>query len=329
MATNKLHLNRFAPAILAIAAALIAAPQALASYQWPVKPFDRAHPVRANFGDPRMKFYGQPSPRTLLTGSGNFSFHFGIDISAPDGTAVYPVRSGTATRRNGSSVAVDSDGGFSTQYWHIRPMIRTGDHVEAGRTVLGYITKGHEHVHFTEEDHGTPVNPLAAGHLAPYADHTRPTVAGISFRRSDSGRDVAPEFVRGSVLLIANVYDTPALPVPGMWGNLPVAPATVSWRIERIRDGRVVIPEHTAFDVRRTIPSNGAFWSYYARGSRQNMTTFGNRRFWFQPGVYLYKLMPTRFDTRRLRNGVYRVVVTAADTGGNRASASQVVTILN
>jgi hypothetical protein len=49
------------------------------AYGWPVKPFNRQHPVRAYLNDPR-------------NGRGDAkSFHFGIDISAPTGTAVYAV----------------------------------------------------------------------------------------------------------------------------------------------------------------------------------------------------------------------------------------------
>ena len=32
-------------------------------YGYPVKPFDREHLIRANFGDPRMQFHGPPTVR--------------------------------------------------------------------------------------------------------------------------------------------------------------------------------------------------------------------------------------------------------------------------
>ena len=328
MATKRTHLNRIGVAILVAAAALAAAPHALA-YGWPVKPFDKPHPVRANFGDPRTTFRGPPTLRTLLSAGGVFAFHFGVDIAAPDGTAVYAVRDGVVSLKSGTTVHVDSAGDFATEYWHIRPVVRDGQHVDAYRTILGYITKGHEHVHFTELDGHQPVNPLVAGHLDPYDDATRPTVNGISFRWNDTGRDVPAEFLRGRVVMVADASDTPALPVPGLWGALPVAPALVTWHVERAKDGKVVLAERTAFDVRRTIPPNDAFWRYYARGTRQNMANFGTHRFWRSPGVYLYKLTPRPFDTHRLPNGIYRLVVTAADTAGNRASLAQVITVLN
>ena len=64
------------------------------SYGWPVKPFDRQHPVRGSFGDPRSVFRGDPTLRGLMTSRCACSHHAGIDISAADGTAVYAVRSG-------------------------------------------------------------------------------------------------------------------------------------------------------------------------------------------------------------------------------------------
>src|SRR5438270_6544300 len=61
-------------------------------YGWPVKPFHQEHPVRGNLGDPRTVFLTPPTPESVLVGGGSFSFHQGVDISAPNGTAAYPVR---------------------------------------------------------------------------------------------------------------------------------------------------------------------------------------------------------------------------------------------
>jgi hypothetical protein len=292
------------------------------SYGWPVKPFDQAHPVRANFGDPRTTFDGPPTVQGLMTSHGIFAFHFGVDISVPDGTAVYAVRSGVASLRGGRTVHVDSGNGFATEYWHIVPAVTSGQEVVASVTVLGHVMKGYGHVHFSEFDHGKPVNPLAPGHLGPYEDETKPRVASVTFR-TDRGEELLPEYVHGRVVFVAGSYDLPALQVRGVWADLPVAPARVTWRIVRARDGRTVVAERTAFDVRSTIPNNRAFWSHYARGSRQNMSTFAKQRAWRQPGVYLYELTPRPYETRRLANGIYELVVTATDIRGNRGSAKQ------
>ncbi len=351
MSTATAHLNarglarRVRPAVAAalVAAALAGAhaeapaasgastatATAAPAYGWPVEPFDRQHPVRANFGDPRISFAGPPTQATVLTGSGSFSFHFGIDIAVPDGTAVYAVRSGTVTPLGARNVQVTSANGFAAQYWHIVPAVHPGQEVVANVTVLGHVQKGYEHVHFTELDHGHAVNPLAAGHLGPYTDGDAPTIAAISFRAGETPLELLPEAVSGRIVPTANVYDMPSLRVAGRWAGLPVAPARITWRIERAADGRVVSPETSAFDVRETIPPNGDFWRYYARGSRQNMCSFHGQRAWRTGGTYLYRLTRGPLDTRTIRNGIYRLVVTASDVRGNSTSQGKVFIIRN
>jgi hypothetical protein len=60
-----------------------------------------------------------------------------------------------------------------------------------------------------------------------------------------------------------------------------------------------------------------------------NMVQMGVHRYWYNPGVYLFKLTPTLFDTRTLPDGVYRLVATAWDTAGNHSSAAQVFQVHN
>jgi hypothetical protein len=276
-----------------------------------------------------MTFDGPSSPAVLMSGGGTFGFHFGIDISAPDGTPVYPVRSGTATVR-GEIVRVDSGDGFAAEYWHLAGVtVRTGQTVIARTTVLGRVRRGYEHVHFSECRRGTWVNPLAPGHLTPYRDTTTPRVTSIAFRSASTGAELLPETVAGRVDIVAHADDSPSLRVPGMWRDLPVAPALVTWRVVRARDGGVVLGRQVAVDFRRTIPANATFWRFYARGSRQNMTQFASRRAWWEPGVYRYRLARAGLDTKRLPNGIYRVVVTATDTAGNAGSAAQVFIVRN
>jgi murein DD-endopeptidase MepM/ murein hydrolase activator NlpD len=298
------------------------------AYGWPVKPFDRPHPIRGSFGDPRTIFTAPPTQRGLMTGGGSFSFHFGVDISAPDGTEVYPVVSGTVSEVTREWVGVDTGNGRSFQYWHIRAAVSIGQRVEVDRTVLGTILRGCEHVHFTELHDGRPVNPLAVGHLSPYLDTTTPWVEGISFRSVEAGPALMPNFLRGRVEMLAEAYDTPTLPVPGEWSGMPVAPALISWRIEGL-GGRVVVPETIAVDFRSTIPADSLFWSYYARGTYQNMSVFGPHFSWREPGSYLFKLTRTSFDTKAIRDGVYDLVVTATDIRGNQGSLSRRITIHN
>jgi hypothetical protein len=134
------------------------------------------------------------------------------------------------------------------------------------------------------------VNPLAPGHIGPYADGTKPRVIGISFRRSEGGPELLPEYLQGRVEVIASAVDYPTMQVPGDWRNLPTTLTLVTWRIERSENGRVAVPEHTAWDVRQRLPSNTDLWRIYARGTHQNMTVFRPHYSWLHPGAYLFKL---------------------------------------
>jgi murein DD-endopeptidase MepM/ murein hydrolase activator NlpD len=293
------------------------------SYGYPIKPFDAEHPIRGYFGDPRTQFLGPPTLGTVLHGSGKFSFHQGVDISAPNGTAVYPVADGTVSIVNLTQewVRVDSGGGRAFEYWHIRPLVGVGQQVAGRQTVLGHVMRPAGHVHLTERENGQVVNPLVPGRLTPYHDSTQPSVRLIAFRRNDTGRELLPSFIRGRVEMVVDAEDLPTMPVPGLWRNLPVTPALITWRIQR-PNGRIVVPRHIAVDRRTTVPPNTAFWSTYARGTYQNMSVFGPHYSYLQRGSYLFKLTPQPFDTHSLRDGVYDLVVTATDIRGNTGSSS-------
>jgi hypothetical protein len=297
------------------------------AYSWPVKPFDQPHPVRGSFGDPRTLFAGPPTQRTLLSGNGSFQFHDGIDISAPDGTAVYPVESGTVRMVTKDWVEVES-GNRSFQYWHITPNVTVGQQVDTDLTVLGHIIRSCGHVHLTEMDGNVPVNPLAPGHLGPYTDTTTPTVASVAFRQTVTSGDLMPELLRGRVEIIASAYDMPSLPVKGTWHDLPVTPALVEWRIQHI-NGKVVVPTRVIYDVRQHLPAFGDFWRIYARGTHQNMSVFGKHYSFMQPGAYFFRLAPGGFDTHTLRDDVYELVVTAIDIAGNQSSDVQRFSVHN
>jgi murein DD-endopeptidase MepM/ murein hydrolase activator NlpD len=309
--------------------ALTASQSRDSSYGWPVKPFDRQHPVRGSFGDPRSIFAGNPTRAALLTSRCACSFHPGIDISAPDGTAVYPVRSGVVRIVTSQWVQVDSAGGVSFQYWHIAARVRAGDEVKAQDTVLGHILRASGHVHLTEFEDGKPVNPLGPGHIGPYADQTTPSVTAITFRARDTGSDLLPEYLRGRVEMIAAASDTHAIAVPGKWAGLPVTPAKLTYRVRSFPAKQVVVPETTSMDVSRTLPSTSDMWHTYARGTHMNMVQMSTHRYWYNPGVYLFKLTPTAFDTRSLKDGVYELVVTAWDTAGNHSSTTQIFQVHN
>jgi hypothetical protein len=297
-----------------------------AGYNWPVKPFNRQHPVRGGFGDPRTIFRAAPTLSGVMAGSGTFALHDGIDIAAPDGTAVYPVLSGTVTYVNAEWLKVESGGGRAFEYWHVHASVAVGSHVEAYRTVLGHILRGSGHVHLTQVEDGHRVNPLAPGRIGPYSDHTTPRVTSISFRTRETGRDQLPNLVKGRVLLVAGAEDSPTMNAPEAWSGLPVTPALLTWQI-RSWDGKVVLGRQIAADFRDSLPAR-SFWQVYARGTYQNMTVLGSHYSWGQPGSYLFKLSP-QFDTATLRDGTYDLVVTATDIRGHSSSLSLRFTTAN
>lgn len=304
------------------------------SFPWPVKPFDRPHQIRGAFGDPRTVFRGPPTQATLYGGNGTFSFHEGVDITAPDGSLVYPVASGMVTRVTKEWVGVDCGNGRSFQYWHINARVKPGERVVPGKTILGAIKNGESHVHMTELDHGHPVNPVAPGRLSPYADTTIPRIASIALRRTERGSNEMPQFVRGRVFLLAEAsdtaesIDTPGLRTPGIYRNWPVSPARVAWRIERW-NGKLAVRTHVARDVRESLPANSRFWTTFARGTYQGQSVFGPHYSYLQPGHYVFNLAGGTFDTRTLHDGVYDLVVTAEDIAGHRDLQSLRFTIHN
>jgi len=277
------------------------------AYSWPVRPFAEPHPVRANFGDPRTRFAGPNTDDVLMAGDGTFSFHQGVDISAPDGAPVYAVASGTVVRARGGRATIDCGNGRSFQYWHVDPVVRVGQHAVAGETVVGFIQPKREHVHMTHLERGRAVNPLAPGHLAPYRDATVPVVTGVAMSSASEGR----------VSFVLEAIDMPAMPVTGRWHGFPVSPALVTWWIER--GGRVVLPKRVVRDVRRSVPKNDRFWETFGRGTHQNWPIFAGRKLQFATGRYVFELSIQPHDRRQLRDGAYELVVTAADTAGNRS----------
>jgi murein DD-endopeptidase MepM/ murein hydrolase activator NlpD len=288
------------------------------AYPWPIKPFHQQHPIRANFGDPRTRFWN-----TLLTdglqGPGLFQFHNGIDIAAPEGTPVYPVISGTASLIDGAAVLVRSPG-HKFQYFHIHPDVRNGQHVIAQRTVLGTVIHAANHVHLTEIRGRRVWNPLARGGIAPYIDRTTPTIDEIFVRPTGSLVPLSTETVCGTVSLVVAAHDTPPLRVPGTFAGYPVSPASVTWSLALV-DGLVYVPPIAAADFRTTLPVVRNFWNVYARGTYQNAPRFSNQQF-SMPGNFLYNLS-SAFDTRSYPNGLYEVRVHVSDMRGNWSDAAQ------
>ena len=299
---------------------------AQAKYGWPLQPFDREHPLRGSFGDPRtVQLSDQPVDGPLSVGS--FSFHNGIDIVARDGTPVYPVVSGSAVVRHAHEVSVHTRGYRIFQYWHIDPRVKTGQQVIAGETILGTVQRGRHHLHFAEISSMRVVNPLAPGHLGPYRDTKEPAVVAL-LARARNGKSVPLARLHGGVELIADAFDSQPLRFSGPWWGMPLAPALVRWQLKR-SDGTVVRPWRTVVDFRLHQPSAKQFWKIYAAGTYQNFPVLSDHFDWGKPGLYLYRLTRKPIDTRALPDGGYRVVVEASDVCGNRGRLEQPVTVAN
>ena len=100
--------------------------------------------------------------------TGGVGFHRGMDIAAPAGTAVYPVRGGKVTfsgrqKGYGNVVIVDHGDGFVTKYGHNRANLVDAGTVVGPGTILGEVgSTGRStgpHLHFEVSYDGNNVRP--------------------------------------------------------------------------------------------------------------------------------------------------------------------------
>ena len=100
---------------------------------------------------------------------GDWRFHYGVDLSAPQGTPIYASRSGQVTTTDyeaggaGYYVSINHMDGFTTRYLHMTHyIVSPGQYVSAGQ-VIGYCgsTGGSTgpHLHFSVYYNGVAVNP--------------------------------------------------------------------------------------------------------------------------------------------------------------------------
>jgi hypothetical protein len=271
------------------------------TYGWPVRPFAEQHLIRGTLNEPR-----------------NRSFHFGVDIFAPDGEPVYAVAAGIARVPDRTKLAVVAGPCVTYQFWHVIPSVADAARVRRGQ-LIGRILTPYGHVHLGEYDagRGRYLDPLrrGAGGLRPYRDRIRPVIERITLERR--GRLVAPAGVRGAIDLVVRAYDPIVPPPPEPWRHFRLAPATVWSRLvtttgRPIRRWRLALHNRTKIDDRR-------YPQVYAPGSRVNER--GGR-----VGVYRYWLA-RGLDTRRLGPGRYVAQTRVADAQGNAMRASLSFTV--
>ena len=282
---------------LLVAVMAFVAPSAAHAYGWPLKPFDRMHAIRGTLDDPRFHV----APNLTWTGS----FHFGVDIAAPDGTPVYAVEPGIAVR-GPDSVDLRRPNRRGFGYWHIRPVVKTGTHVRLHQ-LLGYILPGWGHVHFAETVAGRYRNPLRHGALTPFRELNTPVVDTISVVRVEShalqaeGTDVS-----GTVALIADAYELPSIEPAPPWNRARLVPSLVRWRL--IPDnGDPPSPWRTVADFRYRLWPGSLYSTIYAPGTYQNKANRpGDYRFWLTQSL----------ETTSLANGTYWIDVQASNLSG-------------
>jgi hypothetical protein len=280
------------------------------AYGWPVKPFNRMHAIRGTFDDPR--FHVAPD----LTWKG--TFHFGVDISAPDGTPVYAVEPGIAVR-GPDSVSLRRPNRREFGYWHIRPVVSSGTHVRMHQ-LLGYILPGWGHVHFAETVAGRYRNPLRRGALSPYREVNTPVVDAISAERLDGHvLQSVGTTVSGTIGLIADAYVLPSIEPPAPWNRARLVPSLVRWRLVP-DNGDPPTPWRTAADFRFSLLPASRYASIYAPGTYQNKPN--------RPGDYRFWLVQS-LDTTSLPNGVYWVDVQASNIRDATGENTVAITVAN
>ena len=100
------------------------------AYPWPFKPFNKQHPIRGFFGDPRT-VYENGILAGAFDGPAFISFHQGVDISAPNGTPIYAVATGKMHYLGAATLNLVTNHDVTFQYFHIIPIVGEGQVVTA------------------------------------------------------------------------------------------------------------------------------------------------------------------------------------------------------
>jgi murein DD-endopeptidase MepM/ murein hydrolase activator NlpD len=100
---------------------------------------------------------------------GDYRFHHGVDIAAPEGTPIYPAMSGRVIFSGeeagyGNIVVVDHRNGYITKYAHNRVnLVKEGDHVDAATVIAEVGNSGVStgpHLHFEARYKDKSIDPI-------------------------------------------------------------------------------------------------------------------------------------------------------------------------
>jgi hypothetical protein len=320
---------------------------------WPVRPRNRQHPIRGSFLDPR------PDPRKGAI------YHEGVDIAvrddrpergAPPGRThrVFAIEGGPvhfATPRGvRGSLQVGHFG-----YGHVDARVLMGETVTPGQHIA-WTCEGDWHLHlsefvFTAGGERVNVNPLRrGGKLHPYVDRAAPQIREIRFytpatpawgrrpntsvaRLPPAGRRLDRERLFGRVDVRVRVNDPQSF--IGWFEELPHLaaphhPFRIALEIVHVASGKTV-RRREVFRAEQLLGMPAG--RHFAPGTEQNLPARGCvslRRTLRCDGVYWFRLFPLRYwDTTRLADGRYRLVIRVWDVAGNLARAAVVVRVAN
>ncbi len=320
---------------------------------WPVRPHRQQHPIRGSFLDPR------PDP---LRGA---IYHDGVDVAvrddrpergAPKGRThrVYAIEGGPVFFATPPGVRGSLRVGHFG-YGHVDAVVRTGEIVTPGQHI-GWTSEGDWHVHLSEfvfvgNGGRLTVNPLRrGGKLHPFVDTAPPSIREIRFytpATPEWGRRPSTSVVRlpfagdrlnrnelaGRIDVRVRMSDPQSFIgwfQELSWLAAPHHPFRVAVSIVHLATGSV-IRRREVFRAEQLLGL--AAGRHFGPGTEQNLPANGCMRFHGSVrcnGIYWFRLFPLRYwDTTRLPDGRYRVIVRAWDVAGNLATAEAEVTIAN
>ena len=258
-----------------------------APYPWPVKPFDRQHPVRGFFNDPARR-------RTRATRSTSAS-------TSRRPTARPSTRSRRARSSSRTRVTPWRPGARRARLRLLARQARgrpspAGRPAPAARPHRGGLgprpLRGEPH-------QGLPRPDPAGRH--PAVRRRRPSDDRADHVPARQGAEVAPDRLKGRLQICCVAYDTTPIHVPAPWSHMPVAPARLRYRI--FCAGRCVLPLRPASTCACSASPTRSM-PIYAPDTRQNHPN--------KPGRYSFILAPTGTPPRS-RTTRYLLEVQASD----------------